>query len=175
MAKSSRERMEQDEINVMNMLEQNANNNIDTIAENCGFSRQKVCRIIKDLEQRNIIWGYTAVTDETAKNLKHFLVLVKKNNISLNEDVKQEIISRKIDDYPMDMVQVENIYFTHGIADWIVTFYAPNLIAAKRFVDETFGRLSQYLQEYTIIETMLPIRKQGLKNPRIKALVNNYL
>jgi DNA-binding Lrp family transcriptional regulator len=175
MAKRSNKIFLQDEIKVMNILERDSNKNIDQIAKDCGFSRQKVWRIINDLEKRKIIWGYTAVTDETAQNLKHFLVLVKRNALPFTDDIKQEIILRKIDDYPMHIVKVENIYHTHGIADWIVTFYAPDLVSAKKFVENTFARMHEYLQEYTLIETLLPIRKQGLKNPRIKELVGKYV
>ena len=152
-------------------MEQHSKDSVDEIAKSCGFSRQKVWRIIKDLEKRKIIWGYIAITDETAKNLKHFTVLAKRNTVPFDGTVRQEIILRKLDDYPMDIVKIENIYLTHGNFDWILTFYAPDLVSAKKFVDETVARFSKYLQEYTIIETLVPIRKQGLKNPRIKDLV----
>jgi Lrp/AsnC family leucine-responsive transcriptional regulator len=172
MAKSSKEQIEQDEIKVLDALERNSKDSVDEIAKRCGFSRQKVWKIIKDLEKRKIIWGYTAVTDETAKNLKHFIVLVKRNNIPFGDDVKKEIILRQLDDYPMSIVKIENIYLTHGTSDWIFTFYAPDLISAKMFVNETFKRFSKFLQEYTFIETLLPVRKNGLKNPRITDLVD---
>jgi DNA-binding Lrp family transcriptional regulator len=171
MAKSSKETILHDEIKVMDALEQHSKESIDEIAKSCGFSRQKVWRIIKDLEKRKIIWGYTAITDETAKNLKHFIVLAKRNTVPFGDEIRKEIILRKLDDYPMDIVRIENIYLTHGITDWILTFYAPDIISAKKFVDETFARFSKYLQEYNIVETLVPVRKQGLKNPRMKDLV----
>ena len=171
MAKSSKETILHDEIKVMDALEQHSKESIDEISKSCGFSRQKVWRIIKDLEKRKIIWGYTAITDETAKNLKHFIVLAKRNTVPFGDEFRKEIILRKLDDYPMDIVRIENIYLTHGITDWILTFYAPDIISAKKFVDETFARFSKYLQEYNIVETLVPVRKQGLKNPRIKELV----
>jgi DNA-binding Lrp family transcriptional regulator len=171
MAKNSKETILHDEIKVMDALEQHSKESIDQIAKSCGFSRQKVWRIIKDLEKRKIIWGYTAITDETAKNLKHFIVLAKRNTVPFGDEFRKEIILRKLDDYPMDIVRIENIYLTHGITDWILTFYAPDIISAKKFVDETFARFSKYLQEYNIVETLVPVRKQGLKNPRMKDLV----
>jgi DNA-binding Lrp family transcriptional regulator len=171
MAKSSKETILHDEIKVMDALEQHSKESIDQIAKSCGFSRQKVWRIIKDLEKRKIIWGYTAITDETAKNLKHFIVLAKRNTVPFGDEIRKEIILRKLDDYPMDIVRIENIYLTHGITDWILTFYAPDIISAKKFVDETFARFSKYLQEYNIVETLVPVRKQGFKNPRMKDLV----
>jgi DNA-binding Lrp family transcriptional regulator len=171
MAKGSKETILHDEIKVMDALEQHSKDSIDKIAKDCGFSRQKVWRIIKDLEKRKIIWGYTAITDETAKNLKHFIVLAKRNTVPFGDEVRKEIILRKLDDYPMDIIKIENIYLTHGVTDWILTFYAPDIVSAKKFVDETFARFSKYLQEYSIIETLVPVRKQGFKNPRIKDLV----
>ncbi len=171
MAKSSKEQIKQDELKVLDALERNSKDSIDQIAKKCGFSRQKVWKIIKDLEKRKIIWGYTAITDETAKNLKHFIVLAKRNNVAFDDDVKKEIILRQLDDYPMSIVKIENIYLTHGTSDWIITLYAPDLISAKRFVNETFKRFHKYLQEYTLIETLLPVRKNGLKNPRISELI----
>ena len=171
MAKSSKETILHDEIKVMNALEQNSEESVDQIAKSCGLSRQKVARIIKNLEKEKKIWGYTAVTDETAKNLKHFTVLAKRSNVPFGDEVRKEIILRKLDDYPMHIVRIENIYLTHGTSDWILTFYAPDLVSAKKFVGETFRRFSKYLQEYTIIETLVPVRKHGLKNPRIKDLV----
>jgi len=171
MVKSSKETILHDKIKVLNALEQHAKESIDEIAKRCGFSRQKVWRIIKNLEENKIIWGYTAVTDEAAKNLKHFTVLAKRNTVPFGDEVRKEIILRKLDDYPMDIIKIENIYFTHGVTDWIITFYAPEIVSAKKFVEKTFAKFSKYLQEYSIIETLVPVRKQGLKNPRIKNLV----
>ena len=170
MVKSSKETMMKDEMKVLDVLEQHAKESIDEIAKQCGFSRQKVWKIIKHLEEKKIIWGYTAVTDEDARNLKHFIVLVKRNTVPFDQDVRKEVIFRKIDDYPAGLVKIENIYFTNGISDWVFTFYAPDIVSAKKYVDLTFERFNKYLEEYFILETLVPIRKQGLKNPRLKEL-----
>jgi DNA-binding Lrp family transcriptional regulator len=117
MAKSSKETILHDEIMVMDALEKDSKDTVDKIAKSCRFSRQKVWRIIKDLEKRKIIWGYTAVMDETAKNLKHFTVLAKRNTMPFADDVRKEIILRQLDDYPMHIVKIENIYLTHESSD----------------------------------------------------------
>jgi len=49
---------------VIEQLQRNSNESIDKIAKTCGFSRQKVWRIIKRLENNKTIWGYTAVPDK---------------------------------------------------------------------------------------------------------------
>ncbi len=63
LAKSSKETILHDELKVLDALEQNSKKSVDQIAKRCGLSRQKVLRIIKDLEKRKVIWGYTAETD----------------------------------------------------------------------------------------------------------------
>ncbi len=177
MAKKGEKQMGQEEIRVMNCLELNARATVDEIAKSCNFSPQKVSRIMKDLERKEIIWGYSTVTDEIRKNLKHFMVLVKRNTaLPISDDVRKEIVSQRLDDPPMDMVKVENIYITHGIADWIFTFYAPGIITAKKFIQDTYAkRFGKFIQEYFVIEILLPIRKQGYKNPHIKELAEMYI
>jgi len=172
MAKTSEKQVLLDEIKVLNALEQQSKDSIDEIAKSCGFSRQKVSRIIKNLEKNKIIWGYTAVTDEKAKNLKHFTLLVKRTNVPFDDDIRKEVSFDKIDNRITDLIKIENIYATHGIADFIFTFYAPDIISAKRFVNKLFSRHSTHIKEYFILETLLPIRKQGLKNPQLKDLVH---
>jgi DNA-binding Lrp family transcriptional regulator len=171
MTTNMKETITGDEAQVLALLEREAKESIDEVAKQCGFSRQKVWRIIKLLEERKIIWGYTAVADETIRNLKHFMVLIKRNSTPFDQDVRKEIILRKIDDYPEGLVKIENIYFTHGIADWVITFYAHDIVSAKKYVDFTFERFSKYIQEYSIVETLVTVRKMGLKNPQISKLI----
>ena len=172
MAKRNQKEIMNDEIKVLNALERNSNSSIDSIAKNCGFSRQKVWRIIKDLEQRKIIWGYTAIKDEKAQNLTHFTLLVKRTTALFKDDVHKEVVFDKVDNIPSGLVKVENIYVSHGIYDWVITFYAPDLVSAKKFVDILFNRRYEYIKEYFLLETIVPIRKNGIKNPQIKDLVN---
>ena len=69
---------------VLDVLEQHANENINEIAKKCSFSHQKVRRIIKHLEEKNIIWGYSPITDKNGKDIKHFTLLTTRSNDLLN-------------------------------------------------------------------------------------------
>jgi Lrp/AsnC family transcriptional regulator, leucine-responsive regulatory protein len=171
MRKKENEAITNDETKVLVFLEQNAKKSIDEIAKQCGFSRQKVWRIVKHLEEQEIIWGYTAVTDGSVRGLKHFMVLVKRNSLPFDQEMRKEMLFSKLDNFPPGLVKIENIYFTHGTADWVLTFYALDIITAKKYVEHTFERLNKYLQEYTILETLVPFRKMGLKNPHIEAML----
>ena len=63
MAKSSKDKIEQDEKKLISELMKNSKENIDTIAKHCGFSRQKAWKMMKRLEMDQKIWGYSAVID----------------------------------------------------------------------------------------------------------------
>jgi DNA-binding Lrp family transcriptional regulator len=171
LAKNSKETMLKDEIQVLGVLEQHAKESVDEIAKRCGFSRQKVWKIIKNLEENKTIWGYSAIADGTLRDLKHFVLLVKRNTTPFDESFKKEVIFEKIDDNIPESVKIENIYVTNGNYDLVFTFYAPNLSSAKNFINTGFSTYSKYVREYLLLETLIPIRKRGLKNPKIKELI----
>ncbi len=170
MVKTSKTQAEQDEINVLDALEQHSKESIDEIAKICGFSRQKVSRIIKNLEKNNVIWGYPPITEDGARNLKQFILLVKRKTIPFDDDYKKELIFDKLDSYSPN-VKVENISITHGEYDGFVTFYAKDILCAKKLVSEISTKIGKYFERYVLLETLFPIRKQGLKNPKMKELV----
>ena len=170
MAKTSKEQIQLDEIKVLDALEHHSKESIDKIAKNCGFSRQKVSRIIKNLEQNKVIWGYPPVTDNDVRNLKQFVLIVKRKSVPFDKAYKKELLFDKLDSYSSD-VKIENISLTHGQYDGFVTFYAKDIISAKKLLNEIFKRIGKYFEEYVLLETLLPIRKQGLKNPKMKELV----
>jgi DNA-binding Lrp family transcriptional regulator len=171
MSKTSKDQILQDEIKVLDALEQHSKDSVDEIAKSCGFSRQKVWRIIKELEKRKIIWGYTAITDGELRDFKHYVLLVKRNTFPFEESLKKEIIFEKIDAYAPDSVKIENIFFTYGSFDVVLTFYAVDLVNAKKFIQIAFKKLEKYIGDYLLLETLVPIRKQGIKNPQIKKLI----
>ena len=96
MVKTSKEQIQRDEQKVIQELEKNAHESIEEIAKRCGFSRQKVWRIIKRLEQNKTIWGYNAVVDDEKLGLKQFLVLIKRKNRPVSSKQLETITSRKL-------------------------------------------------------------------------------
>ena len=77
MPKSSRKQIDNDEKKILRELQKNSKESIDKIAKKCSFSRQKVWRIIKRLENNKTIWGYHAVVDNEKINMKSYILLIK--------------------------------------------------------------------------------------------------
>ncbi len=163
--------LNEDEKKVIETVEKNAKENIETIAKKCGFSRQKVWRIVKKLEKEKAIWGYSTISNEELLGLKHFVLVVKRSTIPIDPAIKKEMVIGKLDSFLPELVKVEHIYLTHGSYSGVLTFYAPDLMTAKRLVQSITNSIGQYFDELVLLETLFPIRKSGLKNPQIKQLV----
>ena len=171
MTKSSKEQIEEDEKKVIQQLGDNAKESIDEIAKRCGFSRQKVWRIIKRLEKERTIWGYTAIVDGEKQGLNNYIVLIKKTNLPINEKLADKIIGRQLEELvPNTKVRVETTSYVHGVYDWIISFTAEDIKQAKKFC-EIINRIYQgYIAELHLLETMFSVRKQGILNPEVNKL-----
>ena len=171
MSRVSKEQIEKDEKKVLRELERNANESIDKIAKKCGFSRQKVWRIIKNLEKNHTIWGYSAITDDEKRDLKNFIVLIKKTTQPIDEVLAEKIIVRKIEDLvPTNKVRIEDSLYTHGAYDWIITFSAENIKQAKKFCETLNNFYQGHIGDLQLLETMFPIRRKGILNPEASKL-----
>jgi DNA-binding Lrp family transcriptional regulator len=171
MSKSSREQIEQDEKKILSELVKNSKENIDTIAKHCGFSKQKAWRLIKQLEAKGLIWGYTAVFDEEKIGQTHFMLFIKRTMEKMPEKIVDNIISTKTEELAKEFgVTIESSAYVHGEYDWILTFTAEDIKQAKRFQDALFTLFPGSFEKITILQTLMFIRKQHILNPDRKKL-----
>jgi DNA-binding Lrp family transcriptional regulator len=171
MSKSSREQIDQDEKKILSELVKNSKENIDTIAKHSGFSRQKTWRFIKRLEEKGLIWGYTAVFNVEKIGLTHFMMMVKRTTKQLEEKTADRIISRKLEDIAAGLgVTIESSFYVHGEYDWVITFTAEDIRQAKKFSDSLIAFHPDIIEKITIMQTLMFIRKQYVLNPDRKKL-----
>jgi DNA-binding Lrp family transcriptional regulator len=171
MSKKSRDQREQDEKKILSELMKNSNENIDTIAKHCGFSRQKTWRFIKQLEAKRLIWGYTAIFDEEKIGLEHFILMVKRTTKPVEEKIADRIISRNFEDFVVELgVTIESSFYVHGEYDWVITFTATDIKQAKRFSDLLVSFYPDVIKKITIMQTFMFIKKQYILNPDRKKL-----
>ncbi|MCJ7571193.1 MAG: Lrp/AsnC family transcriptional regulator [Candidatus Thermoplasmatota archaeon] len=171
MAKSSLKQIEKDEKRILEELAKNANKSINDIAQSGGFSRQKIWRVINNLEKNNTIWGYIAVVDEEKLNKKSYILLVKRTNKPVEKKLINQIVNRElVNEARLTGIEFTNSFFTHGIYDWIIIFNATDIKAAKGFV-ENFNKLYEgYVSEIHLIEKMFSAVSCGITNPEIEKL-----
>ena len=176
MPKNSVKQIEKDEIRILEELRKNANKSINDIAEKCGFSRQKVWRVIKNLEKNHTIWGYTAVVDEEKLEKKGYILLMKRTSRPITEEIVKTMVNRDLANRIKKIgIDVTNSIFTHGYYDWIICFNASDIRMAKGFVEELNKNYEGFIKEIHLIENMFSIVCCGVTNPEIKKLKDFFI
>ena len=171
MAKNSMLQIEEDERKILEELSTNANKSINEIAKTCKFSRQKVWRVIKNLEKNNTIWGYVAVIDEEKQGKRGYMILIKRTNKPLDDVLIDKIINRELQKKSdKRKVEILNSIYTNGIFDWVICFNAHDMREAKRFVEEVNKLFFGYISEIYLIEKMFNIESCGIDNPEKEKL-----
>ena len=171
MPKSSNEQIEKDEKKILEELKINANKSINDIAKTCGFSRQKVWRIVKNLEKNNTIWGYTAILDNQKLGKKRYQMLLKRSHQPVTKELLNHILDRKLKEKAKEMgVEYIDSIYANGYYDWILTFLADDLKSAKKVV-ELYKKLYEGLfSEIRLNEELFVMQKCGMDNPEIEKL-----
>ena len=80
MPKRSRDDVEADINKIVKIFQSDARISFNDLAEKTGFSRQKIWRIIKNLEKNKTIWGYTTIVDHSKLGLKQYVVMLKRKH-----------------------------------------------------------------------------------------------
>jgi len=171
MPKNSQKQIDIDEMKVIDELKTNANKSINNIAKECGFSRQKVWRIIKKLEKNNTIWGYSTVVDEEKHGLNYFILLLKRGASPATAEAVENITSREVDEEirKIDCEMITSLYI-HGPYDWLIIFTAPDIFQAKKVSELFKARYHKLLTEVHLLETIFPAKISGIVNPDINNL-----
>jgi Lrp/AsnC family leucine-responsive transcriptional regulator len=171
MEKNHSDEIKKDERKLLSEIIKNAKENTETIAKHCGFSKQKITRMIKQLEQKKFIWGYTAVFDENKIGENHFVLLAKRSSKKINEETVDLIVSRNLGQCAAELgVFIESSFYVHGEYDWVLTCTAENILYAKKFSEELMKQLPGVFEKITIMQTLMFIRNQYILNPEKEKL-----
>ena len=170
MPKSSLKQVKKDELKIIRELKKNANQSINDIAKKCGFSRQKVWRAIKNLEKNDIIWGYTAIVDDLKLDRKKYFILIKRASKPLT-DMIDKIILRVLKEKSEELdIEIITGTLTNGTYDFICCFNAPDIINAKRFLENLNKVFGSMISKIDLIEELFCIQNCGIENPNREQL-----
>ncbi len=170
-SKAQKGQIEQDEKKLLYEITRNTKMNLDTIAKNCGFSRQKASRMMKQLEEKNLFWGYTPVFDEQKIGQEHFLLLIKRTMEKMDEKIVDRIVSTETETLAKKIgVFIETSAYLHGEYDWILTFTADDLKQAKYFSERLISMYPSGTRSITLLQTLFFVRKNNVLNPERQKL-----
>jgi len=171
MAKSSKKQINEDTQLILDELQKNSNSSVNDIANKLGFSRQKVWRIIKDLENDNTIWGYTAVVDANKTGRKRFYILIKRASRSTPEEKIDSMVKRDLRKEATKLgVQYESSYYVNGSYDALICVTADDIKQMNRFSNSLRKLYGANMSEIHVLEVLFPVGRNGIDNPNIKDL-----
>jgi DNA-binding Lrp family transcriptional regulator len=166
MAKNSIENILQDKKKLIKELKVNARGSINTFAEKLEFSRQKVWRIINDLEKEKKIWGYTAVVDDNFFGFNQYIILLKRTSLPVTELIIDLITSREVKNKLAEMeIDIVGSYYVHGEYDWVIDIKAKDIKQVKSIVEIFYKQLKNVISDIKILEVIYPMQKCGIENP----------
>jgi DNA-binding Lrp family transcriptional regulator len=169
MPKRSREQIDIDEKKILDELLINGKKSINDISDSLGFSRQKVWRVIKNLEKNKTIWGYTAIIDAEKQGLKKYTLLIKRTMNPLDNKIGDLVTSGKLSELvPKIGVKIIDSKYVHGEFDWIISYTAEDIKQAKKMQEMINSMYHKYIQKVTLLEELFVTRDHGILNPDFK-------
>jgi len=175
MAKNTKDQDSINEIKILYELRKNAKKSIDSIAKNCGISRQKVYRIIKHLEEIHAIWGYTAVIDDSKQHSEKFILLIKRTSKPVTKGTADTIAWNRLEHIYADLgITIVSSHFLHGEYDWVIIFSAVDLRHAKKFGDLLTQNYPGLIAKMNLMQILFSSKDHYIYNPDPETL-NTFL
>jgi DNA-binding Lrp family transcriptional regulator len=170
MPKSSKAQIDADEKKVIRELQKNSKESIDKIAKKCGFSRQKIWRVVRRLEKNKTIWGYTAIVDNEKLDLRHYIILIEKTMKPI-EKVANTIVTREIEREADEIgITIHASHYLHGRYDWQICFTAENITRAKKFCETLYIIYGPNIKELDLLEIIFSVKEGSIQNPHLEEL-----
>lgn len=172
MAKCSKEQLLEDEMKILAELQRNSNESIDVIAKRCGFSRQKVWKIIKQYEASGSIWGYTAIVDAKTQGLQKFILSIKRSSKTLDKKSMNDNDYNRIEKIMLTLeATIESSYYVHGEYDWVLIFVTKDVQHAKKFADLLFNAYPGLIDKVNLSQILYIQRDHRIANPNQSKLM----
>jgi DNA-binding Lrp family transcriptional regulator len=150
----------------------NARKTTKEISKETGITRQTVSNIIKKLEDKGGIWGYSTVTEPELLGDHFYLLLIKfKEDIDVRDIFKKAAGSDLVE--KMTKGKFRYSTYLHGRFDFITSFYASDIFEAEKVVNNLLKPFRKYFSEVYIHQALITFRRMGIVNPKLKQDINN--
>ena len=124
----------------------------------------------KKLEEDKIIWGYTAVIDESKMNNVVYLILMKMKPTTrgLADLIYKKVVSEEI---TKSRVRLVDAFHVNGEYDWVLRVAAPDHATARRYYDALRVIYEDYLIEKPVmVDVNFILMAEGKRNPHTEKI-----
>jgi DNA-binding Lrp family transcriptional regulator len=162
-----------DEERVASELLRNPTLDIATIAEKCGFSKQKVWRIVHRMEEEGAILSHPTSLDLKKVGKRSFLILFERSF----RVVDSKLITRltmpemlaEMDAEGIAAV-VEDSYYLNGAYDWAIVITVAEHKDLIRFMELWRKYYGEYFSKVIQSEVMFTATRNSVLNPKLNEL-----
>jgi DNA-binding Lrp family transcriptional regulator len=140
------------------------------LAKELDSYRQTIWRKKKKMEEEHLIWGYTAVIDESKLGKGTYLILMKMK--PMIGDLAKTIVGRiKRNDPAKRDIRLIDAFQVNGEYDWIIRFSAPDHPTARTYFDTLRAVYSDHLLDKPVmVDVNFVLVAEGKTNPEIERL-----
>ncbi len=155
---------------ILDALLEDPTRSMRNIARDLNSYRQTLWRKKKQMEEENLIWGYTAVIDEAKQGKVTFLVLMKMK--PMMGDMADLIVNRiKRNEPAKKNIRLIDAFQVNGEYDWMIRFSAPNHTTARKYYDTLRAIYGDHLLEKPVlVDVNFILVAEGKMNPEIDKL-----
>ncbi|MCJ7570434.1 MAG: winged helix-turn-helix transcriptional regulator [Candidatus Thermoplasmatota archaeon] len=154
-------------IKILEELQKNGRASASEIAEKTGLSRQTVTKIIRNMEKKKEIWGYTAIFNPELIGKKPFIIMTKLD-LSINPE---EFIKKVINEKSIKLNEEKGMkisMFLHGTSDLLCLFWVKDIVEAKKTMNFYLSVLRPNIKEIELFDVMKTFRFAGIVHPNMK-------
>lgn len=143
---------------------------VNKLAKKLGTYRKRALRRKKELEADHVIWGYTAVVNES--KLNHVLYLAQFKIQPISKAFVDLIIKRLTTGAPSkEGVRVIDIFYMNGDYDVIIKFSAPDHTTARKYYENLRNTYKDFFRgDPSLSDVNFPLVKDGKVNPELEKL-----
>lgn len=155
---------------ILNALLEDPTKSLRIIAKELKSYRQKIWREKKKLEEKHIIWGYTAVVDYGKLNYIAYIMLLKMKPMS--KELVDLMLRRLYEKEQLKQnIRLRDFWIVTGEYDWIIKFSAPDHATARKYYDTIRLLYDNYLIEKPVmVDVNLCLVAEGKMNPEVEKL-----
>lgn len=157
---------------ILHALLEDPTRSLRIIAKELNSYRQKIWREKKRLEEEHVIWGYTAVIDESKLNHVSYIMLCKMKPMSKElADIMLNRLYTKAQE--KQNVRLQDLWIVNGQFDWILRFSAPDHATGRRYYETIRLVYDEYLLEKPVmVDLNFCLVSEGKRNPDLEELRN---
>ena len=165
---TSRNQIKADEERVGLELLRNPNQDAASIARECGLSKQKVWRVLKQFEERGVIFSHPACLNMKKLGKRSFLVLIERSIKPIDDNFIQHMIDPTLIKALVEQdikAVVEDCYLLNGVYDWAFIVTVEEHRDLLKFLDLWRKYYGEYFSRITQSEIMWFNLRNSTQNP----------